>query len=84
MLSLVLLLLSFQQNQSVHGYNLPKVIWQFWDKEELPPMIQTIKENNLTDTVLYRTFSKDPLKFWLWRSYFTHERYKYPYIDLKD
>ena len=45
-LTLVLLLLSFQQNQSVHGYNLPKVIWQFWDKEELPPMIQTIKENN--------------------------------------
>ena len=27
-------------------YNLPKVIWQFWDKEELPPMIQMIKENN--------------------------------------
>jgi hypothetical protein len=45
-LTLVLLLVSFQQNQSVHGYNLPKVIWQFWDKEELPPMIQTIKENN--------------------------------------
>ena len=44
----------------------------------------TIKENNLTDTILYRNFSKDPLKFWLWRSYFTHERYKYPYIDLKE
>ena len=28
------------------AYNLPKVIWQFWDKEELPPMIQMIKENN--------------------------------------
>ena len=30
------------------AYNLPKVIWQFWDKEELPPMIQMIKENNAT------------------------------------
>jgi hypothetical protein len=44
----------------------------------------TIKENNLQDTVLYRNFSKDPLKFWLWRSYFTHERYKYPYIELQE
>jgi hypothetical protein len=32
--------------KSKPAYHLPKVIWQFWDKEELPPMIQMIKENN--------------------------------------
>jgi hypothetical protein len=32
--------------KSKPAYSLPKVIWQFWDKEELPPVIKLTKENN--------------------------------------
>ena len=30
------------------------------------------------DTVLYRTFKRNPLKFWNWRYYLTSDLYKYP------
>ena len=33
------------------------------------------------DTVLYRTFKKDVWQFWNWFAFFTHPRYKIPYID---
>lgn len=33
------------------------------------------------DTVLYRTFRKDAWQFWNWFAFFTHPRYKLPYID---
>lgn len=42
-----------------------------------------VKSNNLkpTDTILYRTFWKNPLAFWRWHTYFNakDERYKLPY-----
>ncbi|NPA46258.1 MAG: hypothetical protein GXO24_03490 [Chlorobi bacterium] len=28
---------------------------------------------------LYRTFKRDPWKFWNWYSYLTRKRYRYPY-----
>lgn len=38
-----------------------------------------LKENLETkDTILFRNFKKEPLKFWNWNSYFTDEKYKYP------
>ena len=41
---LLIILLCFLQ---ISTYSLPKVIWQFWDKEEPPPIIRMIKENNM-------------------------------------
>lgn len=39
-----------------------------------------LKENPKTqDTILYRNFSRNPLKFWHWREYLFHKRYDYPY-----
>lgn len=42
-----------------------------------------VKSNNpkSTDTVLYRTFWKNPLAFWRWHTYFNDndERYDLPY-----
>lgn len=32
------------------------------------------------DTILFRTFKKEPLKFWNWNSYFTDKKYKYPLL----
>ncbi|RPD91198.1 hypothetical protein EGM88_14765 [Aureibaculum marinum] len=38
------------------------------------------KENlNTNDSILYRTFKINPLKFWNWHEYITHPRYKLPY-----
>jgi hypothetical protein len=34
-----------------------------------------------TDTVLYRTFKRNPLLIWRWHDYLFHPRYKLPYID---
>ena len=33
------------------------------------------------DLVLYRTFKRNPLKFWNWYSYLTDEMYQYDYKD---
>ncbi len=33
-----------------------------------------------TDTVLYRTFKRNPLLIWRWHEYLFHPRYKLPYI----
>lgn len=33
--------------------------------------------------VLYRTFERDPLKFWNWYSYLADNRYDYPYLEHK-
>lgn len=32
------------------------------------------------DTIIYRTFKKETLKFWNWYSYLTEERYQYPLL----
>jgi hypothetical protein len=42
---IVAFFLVWQSSPTKSEYNLPKVIWQYWDKE-LPPMIQMIKDNN--------------------------------------
>ncbi|MDC6367184.1 MULTISPECIES: hypothetical protein [Flavobacteriaceae] len=33
------------------------------------------------DLVLFRTFKRNPLKFWNWYSYLTNEMYQYEYKD---
>lgn len=35
------------------------------------------------DLQLYRTFKMQPEEFWNWLNYFTHPRYKLPYIEKK-
>jgi hypothetical protein len=37
---------NFNLQQEISPYVLPKIIWVFWDKPELPELIKTIKENN--------------------------------------
>jgi len=34
-----------------------------------------------TDTIIYRTFKINPLKFWEWRQYLFSKKYRYPYIN---
>jgi hypothetical protein len=34
------------------------------------------------DLVLYRTFVKNPWKFWLWGEYILYEKYRLPYMNL--
>ena len=36
-----------------------------------------------TGLKLYRTFKRDPWKFWNWYSYLTHKRYRYTYKPRK-
>lgn len=39
------------------------------------------KENpHYSDLTLYRTFKRNPLKFWNWFNYLTNEKYDYPYL----
>jgi hypothetical protein len=33
------------------------------------------------DTILYRTFRRNPLIVWRWHDYFFHPRYKLPYLN---
>lgn len=40
-----------------------------------------LKDNlHTNDTIVFRTFKKESLKFWNWHSYFTDEKYKYPLL----
>ncbi len=41
-----------------------------------------VENPNTNDAVLYRTFKIEPLKFWNWHDYLTHERYKLPYKEI--
>ena len=47
-ITLIFLYLFFDANakQEISSYFLPKIIWTFWDKPELPKLIELIKENN--------------------------------------
>jgi hypothetical protein len=36
-----------------------------------------------TDTILYRTFKRDYLKFWKWSEYMTNDLYEYPFKEPK-
>jgi len=33
------------------------------------------------DTIIYRTFKKNPLHFWQWGEFLLYGRYRYPYLD---
>lgn len=39
---------------------------------------------NLSDTSLYRTFRINPFKFWQWKAYLTHPRFRQPYISRQE
>ena len=42
------------------------------------------EHSGAVDTVLYRNFSRNPLKFWHWHEYLFHKRYNYPYMNLRE
>jgi hypothetical protein len=44
-------------------------------------MFADFKKSNpqTSDTILYRTFSKNPLKFWHWHEYIFNKGYRLPY-----
>jgi hypothetical protein len=50
-------------------YNLAKIVPDSFLKEHI----------NSTDSIVYRTFWKNPLAFWRWAEYFTDPRYELPY-----
>lgn len=64
------------------GFNSEKYIWT--TEQELINHFSDYKKNNPRDSVLYRTFKINPLKFWLWRDYIVEPYYKYPYIDTQE
>ncbi len=55
----------------IKGGNIYSVKWRFRTLELEYPEYE--------GTQLYRTFSKNPLRFWDWYNYFTAERYRFPY-----
>lgn len=50
-ISAIYLYFSYRYYNQVEGFNdvyeIPKTIWTFWDTEQLPELIQTIKDHNL-------------------------------------
>ena len=42
----------------------------------------TYKKDNPKDTILYRNFKINILKFWFWREYIAEKRYCLPYKEL--
>lgn len=36
----------------------------------------------LPDAVLYRTFRREPQRFWLWGQYLFHPKYRLPYLEV--
>ena len=65
-----------------YGFNSEKYIWT--TEQELLRHFSDYKRTDPTDTVLYRTFKINPLKFWLWRDYVVVPYYKYPYKQKSD
>ncbi|MDO1449815.1 hypothetical protein Q0590_26285 [Rhodocytophaga aerolata] len=45
-------------------------------------VLQEFKHNHpgASDTILYRTFKRNPLLIWRWHDYLFHPRYKLPYL----
>ena len=50
--------------------------------EMMEGQFSSFKDENphYSDLVLYRTFKRDPLKFWNWYGYLANEKYDYPYL----
>jgi hypothetical protein len=41
------------------------------------------KNPEMDHLILYRTFEKNYLKFWNWRTYWERKIYKYPYLEIE-
>ena len=67
------------ESNEFEGYEIP---WKGLNFENTIANFKKFKEENpkSNDTVLYRTFKIEPLKFWYWHDYLTHDRYKLSYI----
>lgn len=46
-------------------------------------VLEEFKQQNphSSDTILYRTFKRNPFVFWRWHDYVFHPRYKLPYLN---
>jgi len=58
-----------------------EVPWKGLKFNQIKSNFEVFKKNNpdTKDTVLYRNFKINPLKFWNWHDYLVHERYKLAY-----
>ena len=41
-----------------------------------------LENKGYSDLKLYRTFTKNPIKFWKWHEYATSEYYQYEYMEM--
>ena len=44
--AIIILILNKRKEAFEDEYDLPKIVWKFWDKDELPPIVQQIQKNN--------------------------------------
>lgn len=51
---------------------------------DLIMQFKAYKKVNPKDTILYRNFKINVLKFWFWREYLTEEHYHLPYKELPE
>ena len=49
--------------------------------KDIKMSFEDYKKTNPNDTILYRTFHKNPIFFWKWRVYLFEEMYQLPYKD---
>ncbi|MFC0181133.1 hypothetical protein SAMN04515674_11985 [Pseudarcicella hirudinis] len=52
--------------------------------KDLIKQFNLYKKKNPNDTILYRNFKINVLKFWFWREYLTEEHYHLPYKELPE
>jgi hypothetical protein len=71
-------------------FQTEKAEFEFWtmpskgrDAEMMEGHFASFKDAHpeYTDLKLYRTFKRNPLKFWNWYVYLTNERYDYEYQE---
>jgi hypothetical protein len=69
-------------------FQTEKAEFEFWtmpskgrDTEMMELQFKNFKEQNpeYSDLEIYRTFGRNPLKFWNWFDYLTNDRYDYKY-----
>lgn len=67
-----------------NGFEGSEIPWKGLSFENTIGNFKNFKVENpkTNDTVLYRTFKIEPLKFWYWQDYLTHDRYKLPYKEI--
>lgn len=52
------------------------------DYEDIISGFERYKKAYPEDSILYRTFKINPLKFWYWREYIVEPKYRLPYKQL--